>query len=52
MVSSRFHRYDVEGYFKGQYAASDYKSVMLHGTSVCEGYANVMLEMCRSVTAI
>ena len=28
-------------------ASCDYKSVMMTGVSVCEGYANVMKEMCK-----
>ena len=41
-------RYDTEGYFgRAEKSPCDYESVMLSGRSVCEGYANVMLEMCK-----
>lgn len=43
-----FFRYDTDGFFgKTKMPSGDYKSVMMTGVSVCEGYANVMKEMCE-----
>lgn len=41
-------RYDTDGFF-GRTARSpcDYQSVMVTGKSVCQGYSNVMEEMCK-----
>ncbi|KAL4224811.1 hypothetical protein ACF0H5_015507 [Mactra antiquata] len=41
-------QYDVDGYFgRGQKAPYDCEGVMKCGRAVCEGYANVMEELCR-----
>ena len=43
-----FGRYDTDCFF-GRTAQSpcDYQSVMVTGKSVCQGYSNVMEEMCK-----
>ena len=41
-------RYDVAGFFgRSEKSPCDYASVMRTGSSVCEGYANVMEAMCK-----
>jgi transglutaminase-like putative cysteine protease len=48
-----FVRYDVDGYFgRTSRAASDANSVMRGGSSVCEGYANVMEALCKYVVYV
>lgn len=43
-------RYDTEGYFgRAEMAKCNSQSVILTGRSVCEGYANVMEEMCKQI---
>uniref|UniRef100_A0A8W8ND31 Transglutaminase-like domain-containing protein n=1 Tax=Magallana gigas TaxID=29159 RepID=A0A8W8ND31_MAGGI len=39
-------RYNTEGYFSGQYGGTDAESVLLSGTSVCSGYANLFEALC------
>lgn len=42
-------RYNTEGYFSGQYGGTDAESVLLSGTSVCSGYANLFEALCTQV---
>ena len=47
-MSLCFISYDVDGYFeRGEKAPCDAESVLMSGKSVCQGYANVLLEMCK-----
>ena len=47
-LNINYFRYDTDGYCgKGKKSSCEAGSVLLIGKSVCDGYANLMAEMCK-----